>query len=228
MSEGPRKPGDAGNLELADIIDVPATQRLLEHFHRLTRIPLGIVDDKGKVLVSMGWQDICARFHRVHPETCRNCLMSDMKLSAGIAAGEYRLYKCGNNMWDVATPFIVNGQRIGTLLSGQFFLADEETNREFFKAQARRYGFPEDEYLSALDRVPRWSREDVDTTMTFFAGLTQYLAQAGWNNISLARSAAERERATEVLRATEQRLMRSQKFAQIGYWELEVVFNLKV
>ena len=69
--------GDIGELELVDIIDSSRVQPLLSHFYRLARIPLAIIDLQGRVLVGEGWSDICTLFHRVHPETCRNCIESD-------------------------------------------------------------------------------------------------------------------------------------------------------
>ena len=92
------------NLELAEIIDVQAIQSLMDDFYKLTHIPIGLNDLKGNVLVGVGWQDICTKFHRVHPETCKHCIESDTKLSAGVPPGEFKLYKCKNNMWDIATP----------------------------------------------------------------------------------------------------------------------------
>ena len=79
--------GDIGNLELGDIIDAPAIQSLMEKFYELTHIPLAVIDLKGKVLVGVGWQEICTKFHRVHPETCGYCIESDTLLTAGHARG---------------------------------------------------------------------------------------------------------------------------------------------
>ncbi len=56
--------GDIGTLELADIIDAPAIQSLMDDFYQLAHIPMAIIDLKGKVLVGAGWQDICTKFHR--------------------------------------------------------------------------------------------------------------------------------------------------------------------
>ncbi len=87
------------NLELAKIIDVEATQPLMEDFYKLAHIPIGLNDLKGNVLIGVGWQDICTRFHRVHPETCKHCIESDTELSTDVSPGEFKLYRCKNNMW---------------------------------------------------------------------------------------------------------------------------------
>ena len=93
----------------------------MDDFYEFAHITIAIVDLKGNILVSIGWQDICTRFHRVHPETCKHCVESDTKLSAGVPSGEFKLYRCKNNMWDTATPIMVGGQHVGNIFSGQFF-----------------------------------------------------------------------------------------------------------
>jgi len=186
--------GDIGNLELADILDVPAVQALMEQFRQLVNIPMAIIDLKGEVLVGVGWQEICTRFHRVHPETCAHCIESDTQLSAGVAPGEFKLYQCKNHMWDVATPIVVGGHHVGNLFTGQFFLEGQPLDRELFRAQARRYGFNEAEYLAALEAVPRLSQETVDTGMAFLMRLAHMLSQLSHGNLKLARSLAERKR----------------------------------
>ena len=196
---------EMANLELADIVDVQAIQSLMDDFYKLAHIPMGLIDLKGNVLVGVGWQDICTKFHRVHPEACKHCVESDTKLSAGVLPGEFKLYKCKNNMWDIATPIIVGGQHVGNIFSGQFFFEDEPLDYELFRSQARKYGFNEEEYIAALEKVPRLSREAVNTIMVFFMKLANMLSQLGYSNIKLAQSLAERDALVDALRESEKR-----------------------
>jgi PAS domain S-box-containing protein len=170
--------GDIGKLELADIVDIRSLQLMMNDFFKLTKIGIAIIDMKGSILVATGWQDICTQFHRVHPETCKNCIESDRQLSEGLKPGAFKIYKCKNSMWDIATPIMVGEKHVGNLFLGQFLFDDEVPDREFFRAQARQYGFNEDDYLAALDRVPRWSRETVDTVMAFYARFAQMISMA--------------------------------------------------
>jgi PAS domain S-box-containing protein len=195
--------GDIAKLELADIIDARALQTLMAHFYELAHFPIGIIDIKGKVLVGVGWQDICTRFHRVHPDACWHCIESDTQLSAGVPPGEFKLYKCKNNMWDIATPIMVGGQHVGNVFTGQFFFDDEPLDLELFRSQAREYGFNEKDYIKALETVPRVSRKSVNTCMAFFAKLADMISQLSYSNIKLARTMAEREALTDSLRQNE-------------------------
>ena len=203
--------GDLGELELADLIDTATFQNQMENFYALTRIPMSIIDLKGKVLVGAGWQDICTKFHRTHPVTLQNCLDSDINLSSGLSQGEKRLYKCQNGMWDMATPISVDRRHVGNIFTGQFFFDDETIDYEFFRAQARKYGFDETQYLAALDRVPRLSRAAVERGMSFFIQLADTLSRIGFSNVKLARLLAERDRLTDSLRESQLDLERTEQ-----------------
>jgi two-component system CheB/CheR fusion protein len=185
--------GNVGDLELSDILDATALQALMEDFHRLAGIPIGILDLKGRVLVGVGWQDICTKFHRAHPDACRHCVESDLELTREIPAGEFRLYKCRNGMWDAATPLMMGGRHLGNLYWGQFFFEDEPVDREFFRAQARKFGFNEEDYLAAVERVPRISREALDVGMAFYLKFADMLSKLSYGNVKLARSLSELE-----------------------------------
>jgi len=192
-------------LELADIIDIQAVQSLMDDFYKFAHITIALLDLKGNVLVGVGWQDICTKFHRVHPEACKHCVESDTELSTGVPPGEFKLYKCKNNMWDIVTPIIVDGQHIGNIFSGQFFFEDESLDYEPFRVQARKYGFDEEEYIAALERVPRLSRETVEKSMSFFMKLANMLSQLSHSNIKLAQSLEERDTLVEALQESEKR-----------------------
>lgn len=197
--------GDASVLELADIVDVPALQALMDHFYQLTNIGVGIFDLKGNVLVNTGWQDICHKFHRTHPETLMHCLECDLELSSGIAQGQYKLYRCKNNMFDMATPVMLDDVHVGNIFFGQFFIEGQPPEKEIFRQQARQYGFDEAAYLEAFDRVPYFTQESVDHAMHFYALLAEMLSKTGYSNIQLSQSIAQHDALLETLKASEEK-----------------------
>jgi len=187
-------------MELRSIVDVDAIQVLMDDFYGVTGVGMALLERSGDILVHTGWQEICTRFHRVHPVTSARCLESDTQLSQGVPPGEHKIYRCRNGMWDMATPVMVDGRHAGNLFLGQFFFADEEPDREWFRAQARDLDFDEAEYLAALDRVPRWDRAHVDDVMRFYAHFATLVAEMGHAglaaeraNAALRESVAERE-----------------------------------
>ena len=185
--------GEIASLDLEDIIDAKRLQRLMDDFFLLTNMGIGIIDIRGKILVATGWQDICTRFHRVNPETCEYCRESDFELTQGIEPGAFKEYRCKNNLWDIATPIYIGGKHLGNIFLGQFFYTDDEIDYEAFRAQARKFGFDEADYIAALDRAPRWTRERVSATMRFYTDLAGLVSNLSYGNIKLARALEEKE-----------------------------------
>jgi len=217
--------GGVGYLELEDILDFEAIQSLMNDFYKLTNIGMAIVDIHGKILVAKGWQKICTKYHRVNPETQKNCLYSDLELSKGVEPGTFKLYKCANNMWDMVTPLIVGDTHLGNLFLGQFFVEDESLDYELFRRQARRYGFNEDEYIKALDKAPRWSREIVDTAMTFYSKFAEMVSNLSFANIKLARTLSERDSLLQVVEEKESRFRRYVESAPDGILVTDEIGN---
>ena len=192
----------AGGVTLAEIIDREGLQELMDECHGVTGVAATIVDGGGEVLVSCGWQDICAYFHRVHPGTRCHCLESDTAL---VAPGERRVVPCGNGMFDVVFPIRIGGEHLGNFVFGQFFYEDEEPDRERFRRQARCHGFDEEAYLSAFDRVPRWTRDKIDRIMGFFSTLVARMALQGQSRLILARALLVSEKALAAMRHSEEK-----------------------
>ncbi len=216
---------DLGEQELSSIIDVPALQAMMDNLYAVTKIGFSIIDLKGKVLVGTGWQDICTQFHRVNPQTLKNCLESDLLLTKGVKHGEFRTYKCKNNMWDIVTPLIIGGKHVGNLFSGQFFFEDEQIDRNIFATQAKKYGFNKEEYLAAFERAPRWNKEKVQELMSFYTKLSEMISELSYSNLKVAKTLSEQKAIEKALRESEQRLNRSQEIAHLGSWELNLSTN---
>jgi|GEM_PF-3378751 Osmosensitive K+ channel histidine kinase len=174
--------------DLANIIDVPSLQATMDYLYSVNNMGFALIDLKGKVLVGTGWQDICTKFHRVNPETCKNCIESDIELSRGVEKGKIRLYKCKNNMWDVVTPLYIGDKHIGNIFFGQFFFDEEVPDKKLFEAQAKRYGFNKEEYLEAFKRIPRFSKKNIENLMVFYARLSEMLSKISHANFKLAKA----------------------------------------
>jgi len=196
---------DISGEEVRRIIDFQQTQEMMNSFYKVTKISIGLLDLKGNILAATGYQDLCAKFHRLHPQTLANCIESDVYLSQeGLEEENCKIYKCRNNMWDIATQITVAGKHIANLFLGQFFFEDEVPDRETFTRQAEAYGFDKDEYLAALDRIPRWSRETIHNVMEFYSHLARMVAKLSYRNIRLAKALVERKRAEEALRESKE------------------------
>ncbi len=214
--------GDIETLNLADIIDIEELQTMMETLFKTTNVGGAILDISGMILASATMEDICAKFHRVHPAAAKNCLESDLALGSGVPAGTFKAYRCKNNMWDMVSPLEIGGIHFGNIYIGQFFYDDEHMDYELFRKQAREYGFDEEAYIAALDRVPRLKRETVDSAMSFYVKFAQMISSLSYSRIKLSRGIAQRERAEEALKETKRLLSESQQLGKVGGWEFNI------
>jgi PAS domain S-box-containing protein len=106
-------------------------------------------------------------------------------------------------MWDMATPIIVEGQKLGSVFAGQFFFEDEVLDYKLFRSQAEKYGFNEEEYITALKKVPRLSRELVDASMGFFVIFASMISQLSYKNIKMAKLLVQRDCLVDALQNSE-------------------------
>ena len=191
--------------ELAKLIDLERVQRLCDSLSETFDVTLAVLDLSGTILIATGWQDVCTRFHREHPETLRGCLESDLQINQrlvqGMDATEHHAYRCSNGLWDVAFPLVVGGEHLANVYTGQFFFEEDDVDREAFAERARRLGFDEDAYLEALDRVPVITQAHLQKTIQF---LTDFVSMLG----ELGLSALQQQQKHALLLESEQRYRR--------------------
>ncbi|MBU4564346.1 MAG: PocR ligand-binding domain-containing protein [Desulfarculus sp.] len=195
---------DAG--DLTSILNVAEVQSIMDDFYHLTGMATAILDLKGNVLEQTGWQDICTKFHRKHPQTSQSCTESDLFISKHIKPGEYVEYKCKNGLWDVVTPLYIGNTHLGNIYTGQFFYDDEKVDEAVFEKQAEMYGFDKKAYLDAFSRIPRYSRKDIHHLMSFLVKFAAYLSKISLSNVQLQKEISERKQAEAALQDSEARL----------------------
>jgi len=185
------------NLTFAQLVDIEQIRRLLEAHYKTTGVLSAILDTEENILVAVGWQDICTRFHRLNPASRTRCLQSDarIKTRAKELAGGFLEYRCANGLQEVAMPIVIGEEHLATFFLGQFFYDDDRPDPEYFRNQAREFGFDEESYLEALSRVPLLTRTQVGDTMDYYHILVGIMAEIGMKNLNLTRLAEERKRA---------------------------------
>ena len=184
---------------LADLLDLTIVQRMADAHYQAAGMPMGIIDAvDGSILVGAGWQDICVKFHRVHPVSCQRCRESDNYIksawSRGVPVHTSARTVCGTSEYQS----LLSDAHLATLFLGQFFYEGEIPDREFFIRLAHEFDFPLDDYLAALDRVPTFSREKVDTILEYDKALASFIAD-------LATSATRKLEADAVVQAERRR-----------------------
>ena len=184
---------DFDNASFEELVDVEALQAIMESFYEITGLPSALLSIKEDVLVAVGWQEICTRFHRVHPDTCARCRESDAYIKTHLPDEGGVLYRCANGLLDMAVPIRIRNRHIATFFFGQVSLAEEPVDREFFRQQAHRFDFDEVEYLAALEKVPVVSRVKLRAIVDFSRQLVDLIATMGMKNLLQAKAIIERQ-----------------------------------
>ncbi|MDD3364638.1 MAG: PAS domain S-box protein [Syntrophomonas sp.] len=196
---------------LNEILDIPMLQKLMENFYNFSGMATSILDADGKILLAVGWQDICTKFHRVCPQTECRCRQSDQYLKEHLHEKPYILYKCLNGLIDCAVPITVDNQHLGTFFTGQFL--SEPPDEELFCCQAREFGFDEYAYIDALRRIPIITEDRVESIMAFCVQLTRILSTMGLQRLH------QLEATDEIIRESEERLRLVLEGSNNGYWD---------
>jgi PAS domain S-box-containing protein len=203
----PAAEGQLGNYSIGDLLDRDSVQRLLNSYCDAVGISSAIVDAEGNVFVGARWQRICTDFHRINPETCARCTESDTVLAGQLEEGEgFSLYRCRNGLTDAASPIIIEGRHVANVFVGQFL--PEPADAEFFRRQAKEFGFDEAAYMEALSRVPVVSKQKLPAILSYLTTCARLLAEMGLkrirtrvNEADLLRQAEELNHANQVVRA---------------------------
>jgi len=195
---------------LEDLIDIQLLQELQDKLNVIYSFPSAIIDNDGKILTAVAWQDLCTKFHRANPVCEKECIKSDKYILAHLhEANPAVSYQCPHGLVDNATPIIIDGKHLGNFFTGQFFL--EKPDLEFFKKQAKKYGFDEKAYMEAVEKVPIWTTEKRAQYLDFIKGFIEIIASIGLNNL----------KEIETNKALKESIKRNQTILQTamdGFW----------
>jgi hypothetical protein len=87
-------------------------------------------------------------------------------------------------MTDCASPIIIEGHHLANVFIGQFHLGPPDL--EFFRQQARQFGYDEAEYLKAVQDAPVADEKRLPVILGFLSGFARMIS-----SMSLARLRAD-------------------------------------
>lgn len=168
------------SLSLQEIIDLDDLRELMRFFYEVAGLSVGVMDADQNWLVSIGWQQICTDFHRVNPETRKNCVMSEFRIQKYLNTKDYLTYLCPNGLIEAAIPILVDDTPIGYFFLGQFL--HQPPDHDYFRRQAIAHGFDIPAYLEALKKIPVVSPHRIEHLMNFFIRFFALLTRIGSEN----------------------------------------------
>lgn len=197
-----KRPDTMAKHVFTEIFDIKQIQTLMESYNKVTGLLAAILDTNEKVLVAVGWQDICVRYHRQHPVTLARCKESEAFIKKHLHKyeGRFLQYKCRNGLRDMAMPIFFDGEHLATFFFGQCFYEDDNPDPEFFRRQAREFGYDENKYLEALQRVPIYTREQMRNALDLYSNLMKIITEMGTKKLKLIQEIEAREKVSRRMR----------------------------
>lgn len=164
-----------------DLVDVVAFSKVLDDFFEATGIPNGVLSNDGEIISQSGWMSACKQFHRQNPKSKDNCLRSDKTLASNLKEGQIVSSFCKNGLIDYATPIVIEGQILATIILGQ--VLEEAPNLEYFEKQAKKFNYDKDTYIKSIKEVPIVSKEKMEALMRCMVNIAQILAQTSLSKL---------------------------------------------
>lgn len=184
---------------LQELIEPRLLQGLLDEIHRTFGISCGVIASDSSIIAASEWQDICTKFHRIHPDSELECIKSDRYAFDHVdEATSSILYQCPRGMTSTATPIFIEGKHLANFLVGQLFV--EPPDLERFKRQAQEFGFNEDEYLLAVQKVPIFNETLLSEHMSLIGFFVRLLVQVGLQRAKVLEMADKFKQADRDLR----------------------------
>lgn len=211
---------------ISDLVDIGVLKELSEKFTQITGLTIALFDyPEMNILVQSGWKDICTRFHRVNDASSQMCILYNRSLVEKLQKpGQMIIEKCGNGMYDCATPVFIQDRMVGAITTGQLFL--EKPDMEYFRAQARKFGYNEEEYLKALGEVKIISEKELLLATSLLGQIAVFVSESGFNNLKIKQETLKLEHEIEERIKTEIELRKSEeRYKTILALALEAFFH---
>ena len=167
--------------KFCDLVDIVAFSKVLDDFFEATGIPNGVLSNDGEIISQSGWMNACKQFHRQNPQSKDNCLRSDKILASNLKEGQIVSSFCKNGLMDYATPIVIEGQILATIILGQ--VLEESPNLGYFEKQAKKFNYDKDTYIKSIKEIPIVSKEKMESLMRCMVSIAQILAQTSLSKL---------------------------------------------
>lgn len=184
---------DTNNLTLLDLIDRQTLQSLQDAFAEATGMAALATDSTGSVTQLSNPTEFCMNLTRRSSVGCERCNKCDLQGgSESSRTGRPSVYFCHGGLVDFATPIIVNGQHIGSLIGGQVLTEEPDDNK--FRGIAREIGVDPERYVQAVHKVPIVPKKRIDAAANLLYQMANALSDVGYQR-AVAQAQAERSAA---------------------------------
>lgn len=172
------------DLDLRELLDIPAWEAVQDRLAELTGTAIITIDYKGApVTKHSGRTEFCGII-RENPVSCKRCHRCDAL--AGLEAvrlGRPYIYLCHCGIVDVAVPVVVGDRYLGAIMFGQVRIPYEDADGKVDRLVSEISRVPEGKeeaykkLLELYDKIPRMEYSQVVKIAELMEGLVGYLVE---------------------------------------------------
>lgn len=179
------QPNAEPEINFRGLMDLSEVENLMLKFYQYNNIPIGLYDDDSNLVFSVGWKNMCVKFHRTNQDSFKNCC--DSIKYANKRLKDYRLfyYQCKNGLNAIAIPVEIHKIHIATIVISQFLYEGETPDYLHFDAQCERFGYDLEKYHSAIKEIPVFPRDTINRIAESGGLLAELIAYHAKKNLEV-------------------------------------------
>jgi ligand-binding sensor protein len=173
------------NLKLADVLDLEVLQKFQDSFAKGMGVASVTVDKDGvPVTKPSSYTKFCLEHTQSTDSGVKRCAESHRKGGAEAARlGKPVVYECHAGLIDFASPIIIDGHLLGTVLGGQILMAEPDETK--YQQVAKELGVNADEYSKEVKNVKILGREQIEEAANVLFIFTNSMSNAAYQKIKL-------------------------------------------
>ena len=193
-----------GEIQFSDLFVLEDIQRLQDLFSEATGVASLITSLEGRPITKpSNFCRLCKNIIRETEKGSANCIKSDVEIGNKCAAG-ISLQPClSAGLLDASVRITVDGNHLANWLIGQ--VRNEETDEDNLKKYAVEIGADKDDFMKAFEEVPVMSVAKFTKVTEMLAEVANELSKKAYANLQLKNLFEEREKASELLRESEEK-----------------------
>lgn len=168
---------------LPDVVEVEVLQEIQDKYAEATRLAAVIVDDRGKPVTRYSRFTHFCQHMRCSPGR-EGCERSDAR--GGLEAmfrNKPFIYRCHAGLVDLAAPIVVNGQYLGSILSGQVVLQEQEMGTLEQPVEPGYTANPGSNMQRMYEDIPVVPRDQVEAAAQLMYVVANYIVEKGVGSI---------------------------------------------
>ncbi|MGN0675528.1 MAG: PocR ligand-binding domain-containing protein, partial [Oscillospiraceae bacterium] len=152
-------------------------------------------DENGvPVTVGSGFTDFCTNLTRKSEKGCKRCEECDKNGALQtLHNGKPAVYRCHAGLVDFASPIMVNGKFIGSIIGGQVRTSPIDT--DYMTSIAKELEIDPEIYIAAAEKTSVLAVESIEKAAEFLYEIAQLFSEMAYNNYLALKQSRKLERA---------------------------------